>query len=231
VIKILSVGFAAAALALSGCGAAKPNDPPSARRTILEWDATGTTSRLPGYRTELKGEIVHVAAERGDLFAAVLDGQPVTTANIETHNFAQAPPEIEGDEVAEADEAFAEGFAHNFIASFASGETVSGSGQLQGLLLAAHTPDVAEVIVWTDGVVNEPSDGFDLSTASVAGLNAEIARWKPKLVGLHGVTVVLIGVGRGVHHVITVERAHRLFDALVGDNGGHLVWTPTLAQR
>lgn len=229
--KMLSVGFAAVVLALSGCAADPTTHPPTGRRTIVEWDATGATSRLPSYRTELKDEIVHVAAERGDLFAAVLDGQPVTTASIDAHNFAQTPPEIEGGEVAEANEAFAEGFAHNFIASFASGEMLAGSGQLQGLLLTARTPDVAELFMWTDGIVDEPGDGFDLSTASVPELNAEIARWKPQLAGLHGITVVLIGVGRGVHHVITVERAHRLFTALVDENGGDLVWTPTLAQR
>lgn len=228
-IRFLLVGLAAVGLALSGCGAGQSSDSPHpSRRIMIEWDATGATNRIAGYRSELKNELVHDAVERDYVFAAVLDGQPVTTASVVAHDFAQPPPETEGEEAAEDDAAFAEGFAHNLAAS-AGRETVTGSGQLQGLLVAVHTPGIGEVFLWSDGVVNEP--GFDLSTASDAELDAEIARWKPKLVGLRGVTVVVVGVGRGVGKVATVERAHRLFFAIVNGNGGHLVWTPTLAQR
>lgn len=229
--KAFLVSLAVAALALSGCGGGRATNssPASARRVVLEWDATGATSRIASYRTELKNEVVHVAAEHGDLFAVVLDGQPLTTSSVTARNFAEAPPD--GIEPNHANEALAAGFAHDFITSFTPQETVAGSGQLQGLMLAAQTPHVGEVVLWSDGVVNEPADGFDLSAASVPELNAEIARWKPKLAGLRGVTVVIVGVGRGVHRIATVERAHRLFSALVEGNGGRLVWTPTLAQR
>ncbi|HUA74354.1 MAG TPA: hypothetical protein VL988_06325 [Solirubrobacteraceae bacterium] len=227
------VGFAIAALALSGCGADQSTDPPrdGARRVMNLWDATGATSRIASYRTELTNTIVKEAADHDDVFVAVLDGQPVTTAGLRDHNFAQAPPEMEGEEAAKANQAFAAGFAHQFIASFGAREAVAGSGQLEGLELAARTPHVAEVMLWSDGIVNERGDGFDLSTASANEVTAEIARWKPKLAGLHDVTVVIVGVGRGVHHLATVEEAHRLFTGLVDGNGGHLVWTPILAQR
>jgi hypothetical protein len=228
VSRFLLVGLAIVALALGGCGAGQSNDPPhQARRTMFEWDATGATNQIASYRTELKSELVHAAAEHDDVFAVALDGQPITTASINAHDFAQPPPEAEGEEVAEADDAFAEGMAHDLVAS-ATRETVAGSGQLQGLLVAAHTPGIGEVILWSDGVVNE--QGFDLSAASGAEVSAEIALWKPKLAGLRGVTVQVVGVGRGVHLVATVERAHELFSALVNGNGGHLAWTPTLAQ-
>ncbi len=228
-IKFLLVGLAAVGLALSGCGAGQSSDPPHpSRRIMIEWDATGATNRITGYREELKNELVNDAAEHDYVFAAVLDGQPVTTASIVAHDFAQPPPDTEGEEAAEDNASYAEGVAHNLVTS-AGRETVAGSGQLQGLLVAARTPGVGEVVLFSDGIVNEPN--FDLSTADGLTLNTEIKRWKPKLVGLRGVTVVVVGVGREVGKIVTVERAHRLFAALVDGNGGHLVWTPTLAQR
>ena len=90
---------------------------------------------------------------------------------------------------------------------------------------------MSEIILWSDAVSNEPADRFDLSHASVAELEAEIARWKPRLVAVKNKTVVIVGVGRGAHRVVTVERAHRLFRELVEGNGGRLVWLQTLAQR
>jgi hypothetical protein len=233
-VRCIRAGIVAVALALGGCAAGQSiTDPPqqTASRRVVLWDETGATSRIASYRTELAKTIVHDAGEGDDVFAAALDGQPVTTADLREHNFAQAPPETEGEEAREDNEAFAEGFARQFMASIPARERVVGSGQLQGLELAAHTPHVAEVTLWSDGIVNEPSDGFDLSTASASEVTAEVARWKPKLAGLHDVTVAIVGVGRGVHHLATVEEAHRLFSGLVDGNGGHLVWTPVLAQR
>lgn len=131
----------------------------------------------------------------------------------------------------EINQAVAEGFAKKFIAVLTERETVLGSGQLQGLRIAANTPDVTEIILWSDGIVNEPNDGFDLTTATPQDVATEIKRWTPTLAALRGKKVVVVGVGHGAHHVITVERAYRLFHALVDGNGGHLVWTPTLAQQ
>jgi hypothetical protein len=221
---------AAVVLACAGCGSSHQSSgsgdlPP---RTFVQWDATAAVNFFPQYKTELINVIQHVAAERGQVFAAVIDGQPITTANIASRNFAEKLPDGEEPESSVV-EAAGDDFAHQFTANCTTREVVRGSGQLQGLLIAADTPGVREVVMFTDGIVNE--NGFDLSDATPSELQGEIARWKPKLTALKNMTVVLVGVGRGVHQVATVEAARHLFHEVVEGNGGHLQWLQTLAQR
>lgn len=218
----------------SGCGSGTPTQNAAVRapkKVYVEWDATGAVNTVPAYKQEVISLIQQVAAGDGEVFAAVLDGQPITTASVASRNFAEVPPETEPQERPAINQAVATGFARNFIATCTTHEVVAGSGQLQGLALAAATSGVSEVYMWSDGVVNEPANNFDLTTASAQELNAEIAQWKPKLTGLKGMTVVVVGAGRGAHRLITAERAHQLFQAVVEGNGGTLVWVPTLAQR
>lgn len=110
-------------------------------------------------------------------------------------------------------------------------ENVPGSGQLQGLQLSAEASGVSETYLWTDGVVNEPSNGFRLTNATTGQIKAEIRRWRPRLKGLSGKTIVMVGVGHGVDQASTVERAHKLFQSLIDGNGGHLIWLHALAER
>lgn len=234
----LAVGAVVAALigGVCGCGQSTTSssdppagDPPSPRATLLEWDKTGATSSDRVYRDELAEAVAKIASERGEVLAVALDGQPLTTAEIEHRNFAQPPPEGSGVDTALLNEAVAHGFARRFLARARRPEEVVGSGQLQGLELASALPAVTEVILWSDAVVNEA--GFNLTSATTAEVHAEVARWRPKLAGLRNKTVVIVGGGRGVHQVVTVERARQLFHELVGGSGGHLIWTPTLSQR
>jgi hypothetical protein len=233
--KPFVAGAVVAVLAVSGCGTSQPirnskADPPS-HHVFVEWDETGATATDPSYREEVVDLIEHAARQHGEVLAVVLDGQPITTADIEHRDFAEPPPE--GAEDTEAlIESIASGFAHELLTQAARPEEVRGSGQLQGLQIAATTPGVGEIILWSDGIVNEPADHFDLSDANQQEIQTEIALWSPKLTALKNKTVVIVGVGRGVHEVITVEHAHRFFQVLVEeDAGGDLIWTPTLAQR
>jgi hypothetical protein len=231
--RSLLAAVAVAAFCCSGCGSGQTATAgsPVRPKVFVLWDATGATNSSLSYKQELISTIQHVAAEDGEVWAAVLDGQPITTAAITARNFGEAPPGAQAQERSEINQAVAEGFARNFIATFTKPEVVRGSGQLQGLLIASRTSGVTEIVMWSDAIVNEPNDRFDLSTATVPELNAEIAHWKPRFAGLKGTTVVVVGIGRAVHHVVTVERAHRLFQALVAGNGARLIWVPTLAQR
>jgi hypothetical protein len=233
--KFLAVGVAAA-LVCSGCGGSQPttgstsadSQHPAPFRTFVEWDATGAINHIPSYKEELATVIQHVANARGEIFAAVIDGQPITTASITARNFGEPLPDGEEPESSTVESA-GDGFAYEFIARCTTHEVVRGSGQLQGLLVAARTPGVHEIIMFTDAIINEA--GFDLSNATPAELEAEIARWKPKLATLRNKQVTLVGTGRGVGRIVTVERAHRLFHEVVEGNGGHLEWLQTLAQR
>jgi hypothetical protein len=229
--RMLLVAVVIAALWCSGCGSGQPTSAgnPAHPKTFVLWDATGAINTIPSYKQELISTIQHVAAEREEIFAAVIDGQPITTAAITARNFGEAPPDTQPQEQPAINQAVAEGFARDFVATFAKPETVRGSGQLQGLLIAAGTPGVHEIIMFTDAIVNEA--GFDLTYATPAELAAEVARWKPKLASLKGKRVVVIGAGRGVHRVVTVEHAYQLFHALVEGNDGKLEWLMTGAQR
>ena len=229
-LKTLVAGALAAALAVCGCGASHAKRDPKRLgqpHVLIAADKTGATAVDPEYKNEITALIERLAKEHADVDAVALDGQPLTTGAVESRNFAEPPPEgVEDTEALE--EAVGSGFAHNFLEHAAEPENVHGSGQLQGLKLAAGL-HVSEVDMWTDGIVNEAD--FDLTRASSAEVQSEIARWKPQLRQLAGKTVVLIGVGRGVHEVATVERAHELFTALVTGDGGHLVWAHTLSTR
>jgi hypothetical protein len=228
VIRVFLVAAVVAALICAGCGSDRAATSPP--KVFVEWDATGTINNVPAYKRELAGVIERVAAVPGEILAVVIDGQPITTATITTSNFAEALPDGEKPESVDI-KAKAEGFAHDFLARCTTREIVSGSGQLQGLSIAANTPGVTEIVMFTDGIVNEREGGFNLTSAGANEIAREIQRWKPSLAGLYGKLVTIVGVGRGVGKVETVERAHRLFEALVEGNGGHLVWTPTLEQR
>lgn len=229
--KMFVVAAVAAALMCGGCGSDPTNHAgPRPPKVFVEWDETGATNTVPTFKHELATVIERVAVVPGEVLAAVIDGQPITTANITTSNFAEPLPEGKKPESIYI-KARAEGFVYNLMKTLSQRETVRGSGQLQGLRVAANTPGVTEIVMFSDGIVNEPEGGFDLSTASAQELEHEISRWKPLLAGLRGKSVTIAGVGRGVHWVATVERAERLFQALVEGNGARLVWTPTLAQR
>jgi hypothetical protein len=229
-ISFMVAGVASLVLAACGTTTTIPvNTQPT--KVALEWDDSVFARFASVYKEEITALVQKLAAQEDDVLSAVVDGQPITTANITTTNFAASlsSKEVEKEEEPETKQAIAAGLVANLVAHKA--QIVPGSGQLQGLELAANTPGVTRIYQWTDAVVNEPSNHFYLTNASENQVTAEINYWKPRLRGLKGKTVILVGVGHGVHRVVTVERAHRLFYALVHGNGGHLIWTPTLGQQ
>jgi adenosyl cobinamide kinase/adenosyl cobinamide phosphate guanylyltransferase len=234
--RILAVVAATVSLVLAACGGAttqnitRASQPSAHAKVEVQWDGSGFDRFATLYREEVAALLQTLAVRGDDVLTVVLDGQPLTTANVKNTNFAASlyGDEVEKEEEPEIKQAMAAGLAKTLIAR--AKEIVPGSGQLQGLELAANTPGVTEIYQWTDGVVNEPGDHFSLTDASENRITAEIKKWQPLLKKLKDKTVVVVGVGQGVHEVITVERAHRLFRALVEGDGGHLVWTPTIGQ-
>jgi hypothetical protein len=200
-------------------------------KVVVEWDGSGFSRFASLYQEEVTAVMQELAAREDQVLTCVLDGQPITTANITTTDFGASlqKEEVEKEEESETKQAIAAGLAKTLMTH--AKEIVPGSGQLQGLEMATNTPDVSRIYQWTDGIVNEPDNHFSLTSATESQITAEIRQWQPRLTGLKGKTVVIVGVGRGVNQVITVERAHRLFRALVEGNGGHLIWTPTVEQQ
>lgn len=231
------VGITVAAIlsiALAACGTTSTVTPARLAKpqtkVVVEWDGPGFGRFARLYEEEMIALMQRLAADKDYVLTAVLDGQPLTTAKITATNFASSLKEegIEKREETEAKQAIAEGIVKTLIAHAKA--IVPGSGELQGLELAANTPNVSEIYQWTDAVVNEPDGHFDLTSANNNQLAAEIAKWRPRLAGIRNKTVVVVGVGHGVGQAKTVERAHHLYRAVIEGNGGHLVWTQTLGQ-
>jgi hypothetical protein len=83
----------AAALVCSGCGSDQTatNGSATPPKVFIEWDATGATNTIPSYKTELITTIQHLAAEHDEVLAAVLDGQPITTASVSVGSLRDVP--------------------------------------------------------------------------------------------------------------------------------------------
>jgi hypothetical protein len=239
--RSIACGLAGLTLALAGCGA-QPVTPSaigsladralaaSGRTTFLLVDGSSFRRFAPDYRADMTAVIGDVAARRGRVLAAIADGQPLTTARILTADFDAAPIGASDPSVAARfHQAKAIGLAGRLTRLVRNGQVVRGSGQLEALAVAANTPSLRTVVFWTDAVVNEP-DGFTVTGATRQDVDRQVRRWAPRLRGLHGRTVVLLGVGRGVHRRATVERAHRLFAGLARAAHFRLFWAQSLAQ-
>jgi hypothetical protein len=205
------IAVAVLGLLLGGCGAVKPPDPPT--KVFVAWDDSGFSRFVRSYETEVVEAVQKLAAEHDEVLGVVMDGQPLTTADISRQYFSPTGPEEDAEERSESLATMAAEFAKKLI--HVQPETVAGSGQLQALELAAGIPGVSKILMWTDAIVNEPANHFNLTNASQSEIEAEIRHWQPRLRALNGKQVELIGVGHGVHSVATVERAKRLFKAIV----------------
>jgi hypothetical protein len=103
-----------------------------------------------------------------------------------------------------------------------------GSGQLEALELAGQTPEIGRVFLFTDALIVEP-EGISLSTATAVQIRQTIDRWAPRLRGLRGVQLTLIGVGYGAHNSRSVRNAEQLFRGLARRVGvASFSWTQDL---
>jgi hypothetical protein len=103
-----------------------------------------------------------------------------------------------------------------------------GSGQLEALELASQTKGVGRVFLFTDALIVEP-EGLDLRTATPSDIHQAISLWAPRLTGLRGVELMLVGVGYGANNSRSVRNAARLFSGLAHRVGaGSFSWTQSL---
>ena len=241
-VSYLAGCLTALVLALSACGEPVAVAPPAVG-TIQNSElaaAGGTTfllvdgSSFRRFAADYEGEMAAVtqvvAAQRGRVLASVADGQPLTTARILSADFAAAPPGGSDPALlARFNQAKATGISRRLKRLMRSSQTVKGSGQLEALAVAANTPSLHAVVFWTDAVVNE-AGGFNATSASRSDVSSQIRLWAPRLRGLQGRTVVLLGVGRGVHRSETVRLARVLFAGLARAAGFRLRWAQSLEQ-
>lgn len=106
--------------------------------------------------------------------------------------------------------------------------TEPGSGQLEALEVAAQTPNVARVFFLTDAAIHEP-EVPELYTASMGDLRRTIDLWAPRLRGLHGIELIMIGVGYGEHNSKSVRAGRFLLRGLAERVGtASFDWTQEL---
>jgi hypothetical protein len=239
--RLLSAGALILALIASGCGGTEAHPPEGAvplsslaapgRTTFELFDISSFRRYHADYSDDMSAVTQAVADRRGRLLFSVIDGQPITTARVLSEDFSRLPPGVpDPDLIGRFNQAKALALRSKLTRRIeGSHEAVSGSGILEGLEVAAGTPGLRSIVCFTDGVVNEP-DGFNVTNASPSEVDSEIQRWTGRLHALRGVTVVLVGAGRGVHRSETVDRSHRLFGGISRAVGARLIWTQTLAQ-
>lgn len=242
--KAIGIGVAAfaAALILSACGGAaqsKPKTPRVVSATYEAFDCSGFRRLAVEYEPDLVKVAEAVAVRDDKLRFACVDGKPLISTQIHTFDFTHIPgsendPDLQGDPqtLHDTNVARAMGLGPTLVSIIKNGREFVGSGLLEGLTFPANEPDVTKVYYWTDGEVRDPADGFNLPTATPEQTRSEIGRWIPRLRGLRGKTVIIIGGGRGAQTEATATKAHDLFQAIIENPRvrGHLVWVPTLDQ-
>jgi hypothetical protein len=221
-------------LAIGGCGASSgapvgagsvPTDAIGNSKIAPTWmliDSSSFRRYSADYLPEMEDVARDVVAPaRGRILAASIDGSPLTTAKLLAVDFSKSPVAVDDpDLIARFNQARAHAFGRRFQQLVATRQTVHGSGLVEALALASSVP--GDIYLWCDGVENV--GGFDLSHTTERELRGEIRRWSGRLRGrLRGRIVTVVGAGRGVHDPATVERAHRLFDAVVRASDGALV--------
>jgi hypothetical protein len=229
----------ALAMMVAGCGASSPvgggsgsTDAIGNSKVKPTWmliDSSSFHRYAAAYLPEMEAVARDVVAPaRGRILAASVDGSPLTSAELLAVDFSKNPVAVDDPDLfARFNQARATAFGRRFQQLVAARQTVHGSGLLEALALTTSAP--GDVFMWSDGIEN--AGGFDLSHATDRALRREIQRWSKRLRGrLRGRRVTLVGVGRGVHDSATVERAHRLFAAVVSAGGGKLRWRQTLAE-
>jgi hypothetical protein len=102
-----------------------------------------------------------------------------------------------------------------------------GSGQLEALELAAQTPGVGRVFLFTDARILEP-EGIPLGDASRTEVEQAVDHWAPRMHGLAGVELIFVGGGLGAPSSQGVRNARALFRGLAQQTGASFIWGRSL---
>lgn len=220
----------------AGCGGDTTTAPESTalkgNTDLVMVDASPSFRRAAlGFVSDMVTVAEASASERRVLWVGAVDGAPLRTLRWTIRvDFGELPPSVEN----------ATGLAERVNTARALGlrprlvrlirrtpDRVPGSGLLEALELAAQTPDVGRLFLFTDALTFEP-DSVHLASARDAELRATARRWVKRLHGLRGVEVQMIGVGREARTTVAVRNAERLFRLVVTGAGGRLRWSQEL---
>jgi hypothetical protein len=237
---IVAVGAGALSLGLSGCGdeGAAGN---SAGEVFVSWgDITDSTTRSRGdFLEDMVAFAERAAQEEALFYADVFGGVPTKTTKWPVQvDFSEPIRGAGGNDVLERDarEDRAEALRPMFERLLATDAGAPGSPLLEVLAITAefaqqHRGLVLHVALFTDGGLI--MDGADVRDGlSAATRKRLVARWAPRLRGLAGAHVYVIGVGRGTNLSRTqLDSVRTLIEDLVRGAGGRLVvWGPRLSQ-
>lgn len=172
------------------------------------------------------------ASERRSLWAGCVDGAPLRTLRWTIRvDFGELPASADNASglAQRLNTARALGLRPRFVRLIRDTPVrVRGSGLLEALELAAQTPGVGRVFLFTDALTFEP-DSVHLASASRSQLRTTARRWTRRLHGgLAGIDVLLIGVGRDARSSVAVRNGEWLFQAVVTGADGHFEWSQEL---
>ncbi len=226
------LALALACAALGGCGGGD-RDPASAKIDLLIADCSASFRESS---LRLLPEMVAIAqdsAAREDvLWSGCFAGAPLRTLRWDPReDFGEYPPGVEPGTpfAANLNQARAIGMRRKLRSMVVATKAAEpGSGQLEALEVASQTPGVARVFFLTDAAIHEP-EVPELNTASVADLRRTVKLWAPRLRGLNGVQLTMIGVGYGEHNSASVRAGRVLFRGLAAHIGvASFTWTQDL---
>lgn len=217
--------------AVSGCGST--SNPPTTKADrqletrpldlLLPDCSPSFRAALPGFRDATQRIVLDSASRSRTLWMACFDGSPLRSVDFDPKvDFADLTDSVSGSETLAArfTEARALGTLKNIEKAIAATENqVKGSGQLEALEMAAKTPDTGRVFLVTD-LLSHEADGLNLATVSKVDIQQTVKRWLPRLRGLRGVQVFVIGAGLGAGSSEAVRNAEQLFTTLITQAGG-----------
>ncbi len=174
----------------------------------------------------------NTAQARRILWAGCFDGAPMRMLVWNPQiDFGEIPPTLSGNPglANRFNQARALGLRRSLDAMIRTTPTrMPGSGQLEALELASLTAGVGRVYLFSDAEIHE-AGAPSMNTATPAMIQQAVNVWVPRLRGLKGVQLMVIGVGRGVHNAAAVRNAELLFRTIAKNVGvASYSWNQTL---
>jgi len=221
-------------VALAGCAEEGQGQAASRRNAVLLVDCSGSTAAFRStWIPEVIGATAQALNRRQLVWIDCIDGSPLATARFVLRlDGRNIPSAYEGNEVLadEFNRARAASLRPKLEQLFAGTRRARGSGILDGLEAAGGLRP-AQVVLWTDGLVIQAENRIDLnkplSPASERGI---VDTWAPRLAGLRGAQVTIVGVGTGAHSALSARQVRRLFPELLSKAGANVELSPAFVS-
>jgi hypothetical protein len=214
-------------LGLVGCGSHVPRAHGN-RNVVLLADCSESTKTFRDDWIEQMANATFGALEAGKRISIdCVDGAPLTTMTFPiTVDGSVVPTAYQGNAtlVERYHRAETSAVERKLKEMFAAPHQ-RGSALLEGLEASIRRRP-ASVRLWTDALIIQLDEGIDVNrTPTPSELHEIVATWEPRLAGLRGVPVEIIGGGRGARRAASARYAHEVFAAVLAAAGVPFTWS------